>query len=41
MTLLQKSAESTEEIHENHVWAACAPIEVLTVQVRKEVGPIM
>jgi hypothetical protein len=33
MTLLQKWAESTDEIHGNHVWAACAPIEALTIQV--------
>jgi hypothetical protein len=33
--LLEKSAEGTEEIHENHVWVASAPIGVRTMQVRK------
>jgi hypothetical protein len=35
MALLEKSAESTEEIQENHVSAAPAPIGVQTMQVRK------
>lgn len=33
MTLL--SARHTDEIHENNVWAACVPVDVLTIQVWK------